>query len=478
MCGIVGATSNDGEPIASLIINGLNMIQHRGQDSTGIYTLDKDTFHSQKGIGLVNDVYTKDNIQHLTGKMGIGHVRYSTAGSISLEETQPLYINSPYRIALAHNGNLTNIEELRYILQKNNHTINTDSDSELLLNIFSLELQKKNNKLDIKESLFDAIRNVMKICQGSFSALLLIHEVGMIAFRDSYGIRPILYGIKQNNSDNPNYLFASESVVLDNSNYLLVRDLHPGECIYINPQNELFSKILIQERPSPRICLFEYIYFARADSIMDGILVYQARINMGEKLAYKMKSCHSDIINDIDSVMPVPETSRAAALCVASILEKPFRDGFIKNSYSTRTFIMPEQKIRKKSLRMKFNTIKSEFFGRNVLIIDDSIVRGNTSIQLIQMAREAGAKKVYFGSLAPPIRYRNLYGIDLPNTNDLVAHNKKEDEIAELLGADRVFFNDLECVVNSCKTLNPKIEVFETSCFDNFYLPNFLTVKN
>ena len=470
MCGIIGVVSDGKEPISYLLINGLNIIQHRGQDSTGIYTLDKGIFHSHKGIGLVNDVYNKDNIKHLSGNMGIGHVRYATDGNISLEEAQPLYTNSPYGISLTHNGKLTNVAELIKILIQNKRHINTNSDSEILLNIFALELDKMNHD-DIKQSIFESIKNVMLICKGSFSVILLINGIGMVVFRDSYGIRPIIYGIKKNdNIEKPNYLFASESAVLDNANYSLVCDLKPGECIYINTKHDIFSKILIQDRISPQICLFEYIYFARDDSIIDGISVHNARINMGEELVYKIKSNYSEILNDLHAVMPVPETSRASALHIANILGKPYRDGFIKNAYSTRTLIMPNQTIRKKSLRLKLNTIKGEFFGRNILIVDDSIVRGNTSIQLVQMAKEAGVKKIYFGSLAPPIKYCNLYGIDLQNESDLIAHNKNENEIAEILGVDKVIFNDLENIINCCKLLNPKIEKFETSCFDNIYL--------
>jgi amidophosphoribosyltransferase len=496
MCGIVGIiNSNTKEYVSGDLIIGLNMLQHRGQDSTGIYTLNNNIFHSHKNLGLVGQVYNSENLLQLKGNIGIGHVRYSTAGSINMEQTQPLYTSFPYGIALVHNGNITNSENIRKELVLENRHVNSDSDSEVLLNLFANELNNlnnvmKNQHIDTEHKyIFEVVKSVFKKCKGGYSVIIIINNVGMVAFRDPYGIRPLslgtrknkwnittlggtgLYGPKDASGEN-DYIFASENIAIDKT-YSSVRNVLPGECIFINTKYEIYNKVLI-DKPILSPCLFEYIYFARPDSQIDGILVYEARIRMGMCLGRKIKRLietkENNDLSNIDVVIPVPETSRSAALYVAQEIAKPFREGFIKNNYISRTFIMPDQESRIKNISLKLNTISSEFIGKNVLIVDDSIVRGNTSKQLVQLARESGAKKIYFASLAPPVKYSNKYGIAIPTKKELIAYKKTDIEIAETLGADFVIYNDLENVIEICKELNPKIDSFETSCFDGKYV--------
>lgn len=462
MCGVIGIL-NKTEPVCPNIIHGLNMLQHRGSDSTGIMTLNNNTFYSNKQLGKVNDVYTPDNIKHLQGNIGIGHVRYCTMGQINTEQAHPLYTNAPYGIALVHNGNLTNTEELRKLVEKEYRHINSSSDSELLLNLFAGLLPKKD--IITNEDIFNTVKQIMEICKGSFSVIIMMNKVGLIVFRDKYGIRPLCYS----NSNN-SYIIASESSAIDAifTNNSQINDVNSGECIIFRQEN--MEKQLITTNPKLRPCIFEYIYFARPDSTMNNILVYDARLNMGEALANKIINQFPNIINDIDVVMPVPETSRIYALRISQVLNKPYYEGFIKNHYISRTFIMPNQETRVNNIRMKLNTIKKEFYGKNILIIDDSIVRGNTSLQLIKLAKEAGVNKIYFGSIAPPIRYSNKYGIDIQKSEDLIAFNKTEDEIARVLGIEQVIYNDLENIINACSSLEPNIKEYETSCFDGIYL--------
>lgn len=496
MCGIIGIiNSNTKEYVSSDLVLGLNMLQHRGQDSTGIYTLHNNIFHSHKNLGLVGQVYNAENIHQLKGNIGIGHVRYSTAGSINMEQTQPLYTSFPYGIALVHNGNITNSEEIRKELVLENRHVNSDSDSEVLLNLFANELNNRNYEMKNKhidfeyKYIFDAVRNVCTKCKGGYSVVIIVNNIGVIAFRDPHGIRPLSFGIRKNKWNIPtlggtglygsknalgenDYIFTSENIAIDKT-YKSVRNVLPGECIFINSKYEMYNKKLIDTAIlSP--CLFEYIYFSRPDSCIDGILVYEARIRMGICLGKKIKRLietnENNDLSGIDVVIPIPETSRSAGLYVAQEINKPYREGFVKNNYIPRTFIMPDQASRIKNISLKLNTISSEFLGKNVLIVDDSIVRGNTSKQLIQLAREAGAKKIYFASLAPPVKYPNKYGIAIPTRKELVAYKKNDREIAEILGADCVIYNDLNDVIKICKELNPIISRFETSCFDGIYL--------
>jgi amidophosphoribosyltransferase len=468
MCGVIGIL-NQTEPVCPNIIHGLNMLQHRGSDSTGIMTLHNNIFYSHKQLGKVNDVYTPENTKYLQGNIGIGHVRYCTMGQINTEQAHPLYTNTPYGIALVHNGNLTNTEELRNIVEKYYRHINSSSDSELLLNLFASLLPKKD--VITNKDIFDVVKQIMELCKGSFSVIIMMNKIGLIAFRDKNGIRPLCYCNSNSNSNsNNNYIIASESSCIDAliNNNAEIYDIQCGECIIFRP--EYMEKQIIANNPILKPCIFEYIYFARPDTTINNILVYDARIKMGETLANKIMNQFPNISNNIDVVMPVPETSRIYGLCISQILNKPYYEGFIKNHYISRTFIMPNQETRVNNIKIKLNTIKKEFYGKNILIIDDSIVRGNTSLQLIKMAKEAGVKKIYFGSIAPPIRYPNIYGIDIQKSEDLIAYNKTENEIAKLLGIEQVIYNDLDDIIKACSSLQDKHMDFETSCFDGIYL--------
>jgi amidophosphoribosyltransferase len=469
MCGILGIINENKKQVNQSLVDGLTVLQHRGQDSAGIATIDNNRFQMYKNKGLVSEVFNQDNITQLTGNMGIGHVRYSTSGSTSIFECQPLYTNTPFGIALVHNGNLTNTDELAEYMISKKRNINTTSDSELLLNVFAEELYNKDISNNMTHNyIFEAVKNVMQICKGGYSVILLINRIGMVVFRDPYGIRPLCFGKNNENS----YAFASESVAIDalDNHFALIRDIHPGECVFINHNCEIHAQI-VYEKASLNTCLFEYIYFARPDSVIDGISVYDARLEMGNKLADKIISIYPDITSIIDVIIPVPETSRITALQISQKLNIPYREGFVKNRYIPRTFILPGQEVRKKSVKLKLNTIESIFNGKNILIVDDSIVRGTTCMQLIQIAKQAGAKQIFFSSAAPMVKYPNVYGIDIPNNSELIANSKSENEIAFEIGADRVIFNDLSDVIDACCLHSIRQLVkFETSCFDGYYI--------
>ncbi|KEI71944.1 amidophosphoribosyltransferase [Endozoicomonas elysicola] len=464
MCGIVGisATVN----VNQLLFDALTVLQHRGQDAAGMVTLDDGRFFLRKDNGLVKDVFRTRHMKRLSGTSGLGHVRYPTAGTSSSAEAQPFYVNSPYGIALAHNGNLTNADDIKQSLYESDlRHINTHSDSEILLNVFAHELAKEGRHKPLAEDIFNAITGVYQRCEGGYAVVAMINGHGMVGFRDPHGIRPLVYG-KRESEQGTEYMFASESVALDALDFELVRDVAPGEAIYIDEQRQLHSHQCVPGKLTP--CMFEYVYLARPDSSVDGIFVYQSRLRMGQTLANKILREWPD--HDIDVVMPIPDTSRNSALEMATRLGLPYREGFVKNRYIGRTFIMPGQAIREKSVRQKLNAIGQEFAGKNVLLVDDSIVRGTTCEQIVEMARDAGAKKVYFCSAAPAIRYPNVYGIDMPTSEELIAHGRTDEEVGELIGADKLIFQDLEDLKKAVSSLNPAIEDFDCSVFDGHYV--------
>ena len=465
MCGLVGVvTSVD---VGVCLYDTLTVLQHRGQDAAGIMTSDNGKLNLRKNNGLIKDVFRTRHMRRLTGQMGIGHVRYPTAGSTSPALAQPFYVNSPYGLALAHNGNLTNTEELsRDLFKADLRHINTDSDSEVLLNVFAHELQRRGNIKPTPEDLFAAVSGVHDRCRGGFAAVVMITGYGILGFRDRNGIRPLVFGSRQTDNGNE-YMIASESVGLDSQGFNLDRDVAPGEAVFIDVNGTLHSKVCT-EPGDHTPCIFEQVYFARPDSLMDGISVYKARLRMGEKLADKLKRLRPN--HDIDVVIPIPDTSRTSALELANRLGLKYREGFVKNRYIGRTFIMPGQSQRKKSVRQKLNAIELEFRGKNVLLVDDSIVRGTTSKQIIQMAREAGANKVYFASAAPPIRYPNVYGIDMPAASELIAAGKTNSEVEELIGADWLVYQDLDDLIAAAAEGNPTISRYECSVFDGEYI--------
>jgi len=462
MCGIIGIYNKEKTNFVNeQLIEGLTYLQHRGQDSAGIATLHENTFQIYKNKGLVSEVFHSDNISSFRGNIGLGHVRYSTLHHSNIEEAQPLYINYPNGICLVHNGNISNSQQLKKELKTYNRHINSNSDSEILLNMISVEKEKEEN-------IFLSILSVMKKCQGGYSVLLLIPDIGLIAFRDPHGIRPLCFGKSINND----YLFASESVVMDGLDNLFIyeRDVDPGECILI--KDGISHSIKLIENPILTPCLFEYIYFSRPDSVLDGISIYEARKNMGLKLANRIIDIFTNEPNtmDMDCIIPVPDTSRITALKISEILRIPYQEGFIKNRYVGRTFILPEQNIRQKSIQLKMNTIKYIFQNKNVLIVDDSIVRGNTSKHIVKLAKKAGAKKIYFCSAAPPVLFPNVYGINIPSSNELIAFQKSLKEIEIYLGVDKVIYNTLEDVIEACNLGNSKKIQFETSCFNGIYI--------
>ena len=465
MCGIVGIVSQSAVNLD--LYESLSVLQHRGQDAAGIMTCEDDRFFMRKGNGLVRDVFFKQHMERLHGNMGIGHVRYPTAGCSSSLEAQPFYVNSPYGIALAHNGNLTNTDALKeqLFLDDMRH-LNTESDTEALLNVFAHELQLLAKPDFDKEDIFEAVAAVHERCKGGYAVIAMIVGKGVLAFRDPNGIRPAVYG-KRETAAGTDYMIASESVALQAQGFELVRDLMPGEAVFIEQSGVLHTR---QCAENPRLvpCIFEFVYFARPDSIMDDVSVYKARLRMGQKLVQKILREHPD--HDIDVVIPIPDTSRTSALEVAYHLNVKYREGFIKNRYIGRTFIMPGQTERKKSVRQKLNAIDLEFQGKNVLLVDDSIVRGTTSKQIIQMAREAGANKVYMASAAPPVRYPNVYGIDMPAPEEFVAHKRTVDEIAQAIGADWLIYQDLEDLVEAVRKGNDNLQEFDSSCFDGKYV--------
>lgn len=465
MCGIAGIVSH--QAVNQELYDALTVLQHRGQDAAGIVTCENGRLHLRKDTGLTRDVFNNAQMMKLRGNMGIAHVRYPTAGCTSSAEAQPFYVNSPFGLTLAHNGNLTNTEELKEALfvQDQRH-INTDSDSEVLLNVFAHELQSLGKLHLSVADVFAAVAGVHKRCRGAYAAVVMIAGVGILGFRDPHGIRPIVYGQRQS-EHGPEFMLASESVALDVLGFDLIRDIAPGEAVFIEESGRLHIQ-QCAETTNHCPCIFEYVYFARPDSIIDNISVYKARLRMGTKLAEKVLRIWPD--HDIDVVMPIPDTSRTAALQMAYILGVKFREGFIKNRYIGRTFIMPGQKMREKSVRQKLNAIDLEFEGKNVLLVDDSVVRGTTSAQIIQMARDSGAKKVYFASAAPPVRYPNVYGIDMPAAHELIAHNRTEEEVCTAIGADRLIYQDLDDLIAAVGKGNPEIHHFDTSCFSNKYI--------
>ena len=482
MCGIAGIVSH--QNVNQELYDALTVLQHRGQDAAGIVTCENGRLHLRKDNGLTRDVFTAEQMVKLKGNMGIAHVRYPTAGCSSSSEAQPFYVNSPFGVTLAHNGNLTNTATLKkeLFIQDQRH-LNTNSDSEVLLNIFAHELQMLG-KLELnKDDIFKAIRGVHHRCKGAYAVVIMIPNIGIIGFRDPHGIRPIVFGERKSASGSE-FMIASESVALDVLGFELIRDIEPGEAVFIEESGQLHTQQCADNiMHSP--CIFEYVYFARPDSIIDNISVYKARLRMGDKLAEKILKEWPD--HDIDVVIPIPDTSRTSALQMAYALDVKFREGFMKNRYIGRTFIMPGQQMRKKSVRQKLNAIGLEFEGKNVLLVDDSIVRGTTSEQIIQMARDAGAKKVYFASAAPAVRYPNVYGIDMPAAHELIAHNRSEEEICTAIGADKMIYQDLEDLIDSVQKGNTKIKQFDTSCFDHkyvtgdiddAYLQNIETLRN
>ncbi|KAG0233120.1 amidophosphoribosyltransferase [Actinomortierella wolfii] len=470
MCGITALLLADPNLMASPeLFEGLGMLQHRGQDAAGIVTCgNKGRLYQSKGTGMVREVFDQPKLMQLIGNMGVGHVRYPTAGTQSSSEAQPFYVNSPYGIVFAHNGNLVNADELREFLDQDAHRhINTDSDSELLLNIFANNLQKTGKFRINEEDIFTAIKGIFEVCRGGYACVAMIAGFGIIGFRDPHGIRPIGFAKRQSDKGT-DYMFASESVVCDGCSFTDFEDLRPGEAVIVTKKQKVTRRQLV-ENPVFTPCIFEYVYFSRPDSIIDGISVYKCRLAMGEALADQViKKLGPD--HDIDVIIPVPDTSRVAALQTAYRLDITYREGFIKNRYIGRTFIMPGQAMRKKTVRRKFNAMSLEFAGKNVLIVDDSIVRGTTSKEIVQMARDAGAKKVYLASCAPAIRYPNVYGIDMPSRHELVAYGKTEDEVAAYIGADKVIFQELAGLKASCEKFNPEITTWDASVFDGKYI--------
>ena len=467
MCGIIGIVGKDF--VNQSLYDGLTLLQHRGQDAAGIVTCDDDRLFLRKNNGLVRDVFHTRHMLNLRGKMGIGHVRYPTAGCSSSAEAQPFYVNSPYGLTLAHNGNLTNGERLKKALvEEELRHLNTESDSEILLNILAYELQSAaKHRRDLRpEDIFSAVSRLHERCRGGYAAVAMITGVGIVGIRDPYGIRPVAFG-ERTTDKGKEYIIASESVAIDALGFNMIRDIAPGEAVFISAGGELHTRQCAASfQYSP--CIFEYVYLARPDSIIDKISVYKARLRMGETLAEKILRLRPD--HDIDVVIPIPDTGRTAALPLAYDLGVKYREGFIKNRYIPRTFIMPGQAVRKKSVRQKLNAIDLEFRDKVVLLVDDSIVRGTTSGEIIQMAREAGAKKVYFASAAPPVRYPNVYGIDIPTSDELIAYNRSEEEVADMIGADWLIYQDVDDLIETARAGNPDIEQFDTSCFTGEYV--------
>lgn len=466
MCGIVGVVAK--QPVNQEIYDALTMLQHRGQDAAGIITNEGDRLYLHKDNGLVRDVFHSDDTMiRLRGNMGVGHVRYPTAGCSTSAEAQPFYTNTPFGICLSHNGNLTNAEHLKHeLFVEDRRHLNTDSDSEVLLNVFAHELMMCNTLRVTPNEVFKAVSEVHRRARGAYACVAVISGYGIVGFRDPYGIRPAVYG-RREGPYGTDYMIASESVALDAAGFELIADIAPGEAVYITLDGKLYKRqCALNPVYSP--CIFEHVYLARPDSVMDGIYVYKARLRMGEKLADKIKREWPD--HDIDVVIPIPDTSRVAGAELAVRLGVKYREGFVKNRYIGRTFIMPGQAQRKKSVRQKLNPIDLEFHGKNVLLVDDSIVRGTTSQEIIQMARDAGARKVYFASAAPPVKYPNVYGIDMPTSSELVAHGRSHDELELLLGADRLVYQDLEDLIDAVRHKNSKIQRFDTSVFTGEYV--------
>ncbi|HEX2236965.1 MAG TPA: amidophosphoribosyltransferase [Gammaproteobacteria bacterium] len=465
MCGIIGIVGRG--PVNQALYDGLTVLQHRGQDAAGIMTCHQGRLYLRKDNGLVRDVFQARHMQRLKGNIGIGQVRYPTAGTAASAEAQPFYVNSPYGISLGHNGNLTNAIELKYeLFRQDRRHINTDSDSEILLNVFAQELLKQEKLKMDPQDVFNAVADVHRRCKGAYAVVAMIIGYGVLAFRDPYGIRPLVFG-RRESSDGPEYMVASESVALDMLDFELIRDLEPGEAVFIDTEHTLHTQ-QCAENPIYSPCIFEYVYFARPDSVIDNVFVHKARMRMGKRLGQKILREWPN--HDIDVVIPVPDTSRTAAQEIAFQLNVKYREGFIKNRYIGRTFIMPGQSQRERSVRQKLNPLDIEYKRKNVLLVDDSIVRGTTSREIVQLAREAGARKVYFASAAPPVRYPNVYGIDMPVASELIAHGRTEKEVREAIGADRLIYQDLDDLVQAVQKGNPKLQRFDCSIFTGEYV--------
>jgi len=472
MCGILGIVARS--PVNQLLYDGLLLLQHRGQDAAGIVTSEQATLHMHKGSGMVRDVFRTRDMRDLAGNFGIAHCRYPTAGSaFKAAEAQPFYVNSPFGIVLGHNGNLTNSDQLKEEMFRTDlRHINTGSDSEVLVNVLAHELEKESHKLRLDpQAIFRAVANVHRRLRGAYAVVAMIAGYGVLAFRDPFGIRPAVIGYNETNGGTE-YMVASESVALDALGFRLLRDIAPGEAVFIDDEGNFHSR-QCADKASLNPCIFEYVYLARPDSLIDGASVYETRLNMGEKLAQKIRRLPRKL--DVDVVIPIPDSSRPSALQLAAGLGVPYREGFVKNRYIGRTFIMPGQAVRKKSVRQKLNPMAMEFAGKNVLLVDDSIVRGTTSREIVQMARESGARKVFFASAAPPVRFPNVYGIDMPTRAELIAAHRSEDEVAREIGADALIYQDLNELKDAVRRTNPRLTSFETSCFDGVYITGDVT---
>jgi amidophosphoribosyltransferase len=471
MCGIVGVVSQ--APVNQLIYDALLLLQHRGQDAAGIVTQQERKFFMHKAKGMVRDVFRTRNMRSLPGNCGLGQVRYPTAGNaFSEEEAQPFYVNAPFGIVLVHNGNLTNAHALKAELFGTDHRhINTESDSEVLLNVLAHELGETTRGLPLTpHDVFEAVRKVHRRVRGSYAVIALIAGHGVLAFRDPFGIRPLCMGRGEGT-----WMLASESVALEGTSHQFERNVDPGEAVFIDLNGKVHAQ-QCADHPVLSPCIFEFVYLARPDSVLDNISVYQARLNLGETLAKRVISTVPP--SEIDVVIPIPESSRPSAAQLAQLLGLPYREGFVKNRYVGRTFIMPGQSVRKKSVRQKLNVIASEFKGRNVLLVDDSIVRGTTSKEIVQMARDAGARKVYMASAAPPVRFPNVYGIDMPTPQELVAHNRTVEEIRQIIGCDALIYQDVDGMKKAIGSLNPAIKDFDASCFDGVYVTGDITLED
>jgi len=468
MCGIVGVIAQ--APVNQLIYDALLLLQHRGQDAAGIVTMQGTQCFMHKARGMVRDVFRTRNMRALPGHVGLGQVRYPTAGNAySEEEAQPFYVNAPYGIVLVHNGNLTNATALKQeLFDVDRRHINTGSDTEVLINVLAHEIERAGRDRALTpEVIFTAVSAVHRRVRGSYAVIALIAGHGLLAFRDPYGIRPLVFGRTTSPGGVSEVMVASETVALEGTGHTAERDVAPGEAVFIDEQGRVHAR-QCAENPSLNPCMFEYVYLARPDSVIDGVSVYQARLNLGETLAQRVISTMPP--NEIDVVIPIPESSRPSAMQLAQKIGKPYREGFVKNRYVGRTFIMPGQAVRKRSVRQKLNAIAQEFKGRNVLLVDDSIVRGTTSKEIVQMAREAGARKVYMASAAPPVRYPNVYGIDMPTKEELIAHDRSAEEIRRFIGADALIYQDVDAMKRVVKALNPRLDGFEASCFDGVYI--------
>ena len=474
MCGILGVVATS--PVNQLLYDGLQVLQHRGQDAAGIATAEHNVFHMHKGPGMVRDVFRTRNMRNLLGNWGIGHCRYPTAGSAyNAAEAQPFYVNSPFGIMLAHNGNLTNSLSLKEeMFRQDLRHVNTNSDSEVLLNVLAHELQAAAGGAQLDaDTVFKAVAGVHRRVRGAYAVVAMIAGFGLLAFRDPFGIRPLVIG-RNVVGEHTEYMVSSESVAIDTLGFQMLRDVEPGEAVLIDVHGR-FSSRQCATRAIHAPCIFEFVYLARPDSIIDGISVYATRLKMGEYLAEKIRHTMPHI--QIDTVIPIPDSSRPSAMELAAKLNLAYREGFVKNRYIGRTFIMPGQSTRKKNVRQKLNAIGQEFRGKNVLLVDDSIVRGTTSREIVQMARDAGARKVYFASASPPVRYANVYGIDMPSRHELIASGRTDEEICAEIGADAVIYQDLDALKQALRDVNPAVTCFETSCFDGHYITGDVTVE-